>query len=219
MEDGTPPFGLDGVDVGNMMESIDFIAEFLGPVSTHRTTLEQGEGERSAWETGKQNAGAARGNVSSARMHGLRCAGVSGTGILSGNSPHLWTASIGDHFIHNAVIFGLNTGHIEIPVSITLDLFQRPASMNGKNVIELFSKPENLSCLDLNVRGLALKPSHRLVKHDAHMGKGKTLSLDTGGKQNRCHAGRLPHAQGRDVGLDVLDRIVDGQTGCDQPTR
>lgn len=44
MEDGTPPFGLDGVDVGNMMESIDFIAEFLGPVSTHRTTLEQGRG-------------------------------------------------------------------------------------------------------------------------------------------------------------------------------
>ena len=75
--------------------------------------------------------------------------------------------------------------------------------------------PENFAGLDVDVCGLALEAARRLVEHDAGVGQGEAFALGPGGQQKRSHAGGLPDADGRDIGPDVLHRVVDGEPAGD----
>ena len=56
--------------------------------------------------------------------------------------------------------------------------------------------------------GLALRAARRLVDHDLAVGKGKSFSLGPGSKKERAHARRHSYADGRDVTLHELHRVV-----------
>jgi len=51
------------------------------------------------------------------------------------------------------------------------------------------------------------------------VGQRRALALRPRRQQHGGHAGRLAHAQGRDVGLHELHRIVDRQARGDHPAR
>lgn len=50
----------------------------------------------------------------------------------------------------------------------------------------------------------------RLVDHDARVWQRKALARRAGCQQKRPHAASLPNADGGDLGLNVLHRVVDG---------
>ena len=66
--------------------------------------------------------------------------------------------------------------------------------------------------MDLDIRGLALKTTHRLMDHHARIRQAITLALGACGQQQGTHTGRLAHAQGRHIRLDELHGVVDRQT-------
>ena len=72
---------------------------------------------------------------------------------------------------------------------------------------------------DFDVGGLTLCTAEGLVDHDAGVRKRKTLSSGTGAKQDGGHGGGHSRADGRNIGVDVLHRVVDAQTRVDVTAR
>src|SRR3954471_9066469 len=73
--------------------------------------------------------------------------------------------------------------------------------------------------MDLDVRGLALESAAGLVDEDPRVREGRALAFAPAGEQQRAHRHRHPEADGRDVGLDELHRVVDRQPGVDLASR
>jgi hypothetical protein len=51
------------------------------------------------------------------------------------------------------------------------------------------------------------------------LGRAKPLALLAGHQQERAHAGGLSDAEGHHIVLDVLHRVVDGESSGDRSTR
>src|SRR5205814_1574109 len=77
----------------------------------------------------------------------------------------------------------------------------------------MLAQPDDLARLDVDIGGLALHAAERLVDHDAGVREREALALAPRREQPGGHAGRLPDAQGRHLGLDVLHGVVDREAG------
>ena len=100
-----------------------------------------------------------------------------------------------------------------------LDLLDALAGVLGQDPVEPVAGLEHFLGMDLHVRRLALKAAQRLVDHDARMRQREALALGAAGQQYRAHAGGLADADGADVRLDELHRVVDRKSGADHAAR
>ena len=73
--------------------------------------------------------------------------------------------------------------------------------------------------MDIDIRGLPLKTAKGLMEENPGMGKRKAFPLRSRGEQDCRHAGCLSQAEGSDIRLVELHRIVNRQSRCDNPTR
>ena len=74
--------------------------------------------------------------------------------------------------------------------------------------VKCITRPKKKISTDLYVTALTLRAAGRLVDHDLAVGKGKSFSLGPGSKKERAHARRHSYADGRDVTLHELHRVV-----------
>mmetsp|Transcript_5962 Transcript_5962/g.16188 ORF Transcript_5962/g.16188 Transcript_5962/m.16188 type:complete len:273 (-) Transcript_5962:25-843(-) len=123
-----------------------------------------------------------------------------------------------DDLVDDTVLDGLLRGHEEIAVAVLLDLVLWLVAVIGNVRVQNLADEEDLLGLDLDVGGLSLGTSQRLVDHDAGVGKGSSLALGAGAQQEGSHAGGHTEADGGDVARDVLHGVVDGHTGGDGTT-
>eukprot|EP00968_Pinguiococcus_pyrenoidosus_P001004 scaffold48_cov311-Pinguiococcus_pyrenoidosus.AAC.199 len=121
-----------------------------------------------------------------------------------------------EHCVHYAKGLGLLDIHVRVPIHHALDLLQGLARVVVVQLIESSPGADDLFGLDRDVRGHALSAPAGLVQHDLGIGQGEALLRSTRREQERAHGRRLPHADGADLGTDVLHRVVDGQASRDQ---
>lgn len=85
--------------------------------------------------------------------------------------------------------------------------------VTGQDLVEALADPLDLGRLDLQVRHLPLEGATgtRLVDQDGRVGQRRTLAGRTAGQQDRRRRRRLAEADGHDVAVHVLHRVVDGE--------
>src|SRR3990170_920666 len=88
-----------------------------------------------------------------------------------------------------------------------------------KNCIQPLAGIQDFSCMDVNIGGLSLETSKRLVDHYPGMRQAVAFPLLTAGEQQGTHARGLSHAHRADGRLDKLHGIVDGESGGNRTAR
>ena len=158
-----------------------------------------------------------------ARSAGVRCpppgarlGGLGSGGVLDRRTQ---AAAGHDDVVDDAVVARLVRRHVAVTVDVGRDLLQGPAAVVGDDLGHAPGQREDLAQLDLHVRGCAPGTGGPLVDHDAGIGKsealpGRAAAEDHGGRRH-AHA----HADGGDVGLDVLHHVVDGHAGVGDAAR
>ena len=81
------------------------------------------------------------------------------------------------------------------------------------NRIKFFLQFLNLTRRYLDVRGLSLCPTHRLVNHHTAVGQGRPLAFGSGHQQYGCHRRRHARANRSYGTADKLHRIINTQSG------
>jgi hypothetical protein len=89
----------------------------------------------------------------------------------------------------------------------------------SKDFVETVVETQRLFHLNLHVHRGAARASRDLVAHDARFRQRHALALGARGQEERTHRARLTHAEGDDVGLDEVHRVIDGQPRSDRTTR
>src|SRR3990170_3849429 len=117
--------------------------------------------------------------------------------------------SAGDDLVDDAVLDGLGGREDEVAVGVLRDALERLARVLRDQLIEEIAVPDHLAGLDLDVDGLTLRTAVRLVQEHPGVREGEPLTLGPGQQEHRRSRRRLPHADRRHVGLDVLHRVVD----------
>src|SRR5439155_26296195 len=97
--------------------------------------------------------------------------------------------------------------------------FQRLAGVLREQLVQQPAVAKDLFRLDLDVHRLASGLAVGLVDQDARVRQRVPLALRPRAEQDRGGRRRLPHAQGRDVRLDVLHRVVDREKRRDRTAR
>ena len=87
-----------------------------------------------------------------------------------------------------------------------------------QDLVEQVAHPQDLACLDLDVGCLAGAAPPWLVQQHAGVGQRQALALRAGREQDGRRRSGLPEADGADVGLDVLHRVVDREQRGDVAT-
>mmetsp|Transcript_7092 Transcript_7092/g.10650 ORF Transcript_7092/g.10650 Transcript_7092/m.10650 type:complete len:277 (-) Transcript_7092:219-1049(-) len=123
----------------------------------------------------------------------------------------------GYHLVDNTIIHSLLGRHEKVPVTVSLDLVLGLITVLRNVSIQNLPYEENLLCLYLNIGRLSLRPTQRLVNHDATVGQRPPLPRSAGPQQKRPHARRHPEAHGVDIARHVLHGIVNGHAGADAP--
>ena len=123
-----------------------------------------------------------------------------------------------DDLVDDSVVDGLLGRHEEIPVAVRLDLVLGLVAVFGNVGVEDLPDEQNLLGLDLDIGGLSLGSSQRLVDHDAGVGQRPSLALGAGTQQKGTHRGGHSEADGGNITGDVLHGVVDGHTGRDGST-
>src|SRR5690606_15088778 len=129
------------------------------------------------------------------------------------------TRTAAKHLIYNAICLGVIGAHEIVTVGILLQPLQRLAGVVRQQFIQATLDLEDLASMDLDIRGLALEATKRLVNHDARVRQRVALALDTGGQQEGAHARGLADTHGADIRLDELHGVVDRHAGGDRATR
>ena len=124
-----------------------------------------------------------------------------------------------DHFVHQAVGFGLLGGHEVVAVAILLDLFDGAAGVLGDDGVEPLFELEHVFDPDLHVAGGAFSAAEHLVNHDIRIRQRITFAFCARAQENRAHACRLADAIGIHVACHELHRVIDRESGCDTPAR
>ena len=83
--------------------------------------------------------------------------------------------------------------------------------MMRENIVADLAQAQDLLRLDLDIGRLSLCTAERLMDHDACVRQCVAFPRRACRQQNGAHARRLPDADGRDIRLDVLHRVVDGK--------
>ena len=76
------------------------------------------------------------------------------------------------HFIDQAILEGLISGHIPIPFGLAGDFFHRLAGMPGENFVDHRLGLKDLLGLDFDIGGLPADAPPGLVQHDLGVGQG-----------------------------------------------
>src|SRR5699024_666194 len=116
-----------------------------------------------------------------------------------------------EHLIDETVLLGLLGREEEVPLDVVRDLRGLLVRVLGQSLLQPFAHPQHLCGLDLEVGGLSLPlPLHgRLVDEHTRIRQGQALARSAGGQQHGGCRGGLPEADGLDLRLDVLQRVVD----------
>jgi len=118
-----------------------------------------------------------------------------------------------DDVVDDAVVACLGGGHVVVPVDVEGHLLDRPAAVVGDDLGHPASEGQHLAQLDLHVGGRTAGAGRSLVDHDAGVRQREALpggaTAEDHGRGGHAHA----HADGGDVGLDVLHHVVDGHAG------
>eukprot|EP00042_Codosiga_hollandica_P000209 m.923085 g.923085 ORF g.923085 m.923085 type:complete len:332 (+) comp106196_c0_seq1:724-1719(+) len=117
------------------------------------------------------------------------------------------------HLVDQTVALGLGRRHEVVALGIRLDFLQGLACALGQDAIQGVASLQDFTRMDLNIRGLTLRATERLVDHDLGVGQREALALGAGCEQEGAHAGRHAHAQRRHRGLDEVHRVEDGHAG------
>src|SRR5262249_44147143 len=120
--------------------------------------------------------------------------------------------------VDQPVVQRLAGGHEPVVLGVELDLLGVLAGVAAEDLVQLLAKGQELLGVDLDVGGLALNAAPGLVDHDPGVRERAALALGAGRQEHGAHAGRLAHADGRDVGVHVLHHVVDAQTRVDVTT-
>ena len=94
-----------------------------------------------------------------------------------------------------------------------------PYSFASSALLQTCIHAQNLACLDLDIRGRALKSRRRPMDQDARIGQRRTFDHGSTSEQDRTHAGSHADARSGYLWADEMHRDVDGQTGVDLPPR
>lgn len=89
--------------------------------------------------------------------------------------------------------------------------FVRRFRMLGINFSQLLFQLENLFRLNLDVGGLTLRPTRRLMNHNPCIWQRVTHSGCSGSQQQRTHGTGLANAPRGDRRFHVLHRVINGQ--------
>ena len=134
-------------------------------------------------------------------------------------SPFNGIASFVKDLIDDPKFHCLVDVHKVITVHDPLDLLQRLSRVVHVELIQIGPRPQNLLGHDVDVGRHALRPPGGLVEHNPRVGQGVATARRPAGQQEAAHAGRLAHADGVDVGMDVLHGVVHGHPGRDDAAR
>mmetsp|Transcript_78799 Transcript_78799/g.225584 ORF Transcript_78799/g.225584 Transcript_78799/m.225584 type:complete len:292 (-) Transcript_78799:71-946(-) len=124
-----------------------------------------------------------------------------------------------DHLVDDAVVHRLLRRHEKVAITVLLDLLDGLASVVGDERVEARADVQDLLSLDLDVCGLALRATKRLVDHDARVRQRPTLARGTGAEEESAHARGAAEAYSRHVARDILHGVVDGHARRDGAAR
>src|SRR5699024_7591876 len=116
-----------------------------------------------------------------------------------------------EHLIDETVFLGLLGREEEVAFDVVRDLRGLLVRVLGQSLLQPFAHPQHLGGLDLEVGGLTLTLTlhGRLVDEHTRIRQGQPLARSAGGQQHGGGRGGLPEADGLDLRLDVLHRVVD----------
>src|SRR6266498_1922282 len=106
-------------------------------------------------------------------------------------------------------------GHEVVALHVLGDLLERLPAVLGDDLLHQPLDRDRLPGLDLDIARLPLEAAPELMDQDLRVRERHPLAARAGGEQQRSQRHRDPDAGGRHLGLDELDRVVDGQAGVD----
>src|SRR3990172_2576993 len=81
-----------------------------------------------------------------------------------------------DDLVDQPKIERLGAFHEIIPVGVVADLLQSSPGMLDHDLIEPVPHPQDFARVDVDIRGLALEPAHRLLQHDPRVRQRKAFT-------------------------------------------
>ncbi len=87
--------------------------------------------------------------------------------------------ALGNHFVNQAVGLRLGGRHEVVALGVTLDFFQGLPGVFSQQLVQVTTQAKDFTCVDFNVRRLALRTAQGLMDHDARVGQGKTFAFGT----------------------------------------
>ncbi len=124
-----------------------------------------------------------------------------------------------DDFVDQPVFLGFLRRHEVVAVGILLDFLQGLAGLLGEEMIEAIPHAQDALGADLNVRSLPLGTAEGLMDHHFTVGKGQPFALGSRRKKEGAHGSSHSDADGLNIALDMLHRIIDGKSGRDGSSR
>ena len=120
---------------------------------------------------------------------------------------------INEHLIDHAILLSLRGDHPIIAIGISLNAFEGLTGVVGDDSIEFLLKFEDLSSGDLDIRGLTLDATHRLMDHNTRVRESEALALLAGYEEHGSHRSSHTGADGRHVGIDILHSVIYAKAG------
>src|SRR5438128_395876 len=116
---------------------------------------------------------------------------------INASRDSLGRTSANDYLIDDSVFNRLFRREEEIPVEVLFDLAGTLSAVQRVDLNHFFTRAQNFARVDLDVAGLALHAAERLMNVDPRVRQRIAPSLGARSQQQRRHAVRLSHAEGR----------------------
>src|SRR5581483_1314386 len=133
------------------------------------------------------------------------CSSVSSTPALA----------VRDHLVDDSVLESLFGRHVAVAFHVLGNLLDRLVRVVGEDLLQATLEIDRLASLDLDVGALALETAGHLVDQDLGIRQRRPFSLRARCEKLRAHRHGDADARRRDVRLDELHRVVDGEAGVD----
>src|SRR6266480_2063955 len=123
--------------------------------------------------------------------------------------------AVRDHVVDDPVLLRLLGGQEVVALHVGGDPLERLPAVLGDDLLHPPLDRDRLAGMDLDVARLPLEAAPELVDEDLRVRERKPFAARAGGQQQRAQRHRDPDAGGRHLGLDELDRVVDGEPRVD----